>query len=98
MAKAMKLDHLQLGRDLDGAKPLVNIDRDGDLHIPAVRPRSQSCTRSYPPTKQVDWEGEVTSEFTNGGSQIPRSKCAVAPYFYGSFRDDFYKHRKLGHL
>jgi hypothetical protein len=89
MRRILRMDFFQVEHELDGAKPLVNLDASFQPPEPPLP--SKKPVRNYPPPRIVDIE--------DGGSEIsyptdvPRSKCAVRPYFYGNVPGRMINHR-----
>ena len=81
MQRVMRMDYFQVEHELDGAKPLVNL-HGPRLEVPEQPLPSKKPVRKYPPPRVVDIE-EGSSEISYP-SDVPRSKCAVRPYFYGN--------------
>jgi hypothetical protein len=80
MRRILRMDYFQVEHELDGAKPLVNIDssfQPAQIPLPSKKPQ-----RIYPAQRVVDLEDTPTE--ISYPKDVPRSKCAVRPYFFGS--------------
>jgi hypothetical protein len=78
MSRVMRMDYFQVEHELDGAKPLVNLDKS--FQPPKFPMPSKKPVRMYPASRVVDLE-EGNSEISYP-LDVPRSKCAVRPYFF----------------
>lgn len=86
MSRILRMDYFQVEHELDGAKPLVNLVGP-DLQVEEQPLPKKKPLRKYPEVRVMEANSEVS--FT---SSLPRSKCAISPYFYGSVPGRFDRH------
>ena len=83
MSRVLRADYFQVQYELDGAKPLVNLDPSDAFQPPDFPLSRRKPVRTYPPVRVVDVEQDASSDLSYPLS-LPRSKCAVRPSYYGN--------------